>query len=173
MEVSHGRLKCRRCFGDPSAQLLRVGHWNIRNDPCYWGGNNPETLVLGFSKDFTQAKAVQSDQFEAIPFKGMRPRLTEVLRVLGVLRPSETVDQAISDPNGGIGFASLIRCSVSRLNEKKTMNSGTDVFECSGPLIKKSLPKYRRLSQIARSSFSPTYPLPLRPSSCWGKTVNT
>src|SRR6267154_5768859 len=85
----HGRIGCRKCFtGEGSTQT--VGKWQMVNDPASWGSAAPRVLILGFSKGFTQADAFRSGRFEDIPFKKMRPRLTEVLQLLGVLRKSET-----------------------------------------------------------------------------------
>jgi hypothetical protein len=138
MKSQHGKLNCRKCFDNISGNQLRLGDWKIQNDPCYWGSSKPEVLVLGFSKGLTQANAFKNESFETIPFKGMRDRLTSALRALNVIEEAVHVNQLISDPNSRVAFASLIRCSVSRLNEKKSIDEGQEVFECTGPLIKKS-----------------------------------
>jgi hypothetical protein len=90
-----------------------------------------ESAVLGFSKGFTQAEAFRSGRFEDIPFKKMRPRLTEILRLLGVLGQSEIVDQKMVASESEIGFGSLVRCSLSRLNAKGTL-------ECTGQFMPKA-----------------------------------
>lgn len=68
----------------------------------------------------------------------MRNRLTSALRELNIISGSTHVNQLVADPNSPVAFASLIRCSVSRLNEKKFAANGEEVYACSGPLIKKS-----------------------------------
>jgi hypothetical protein len=124
---AHGRISCRNCFtGESSTQM--VGKWQMVNDPAAWGSIAPRVLILGFSKGFTQADAFRSGRFEDIPFKKMRPRLTEVLQLLGVLRKSETVDQKIVASESEIGFGSLVRCSLSRLNTKGAL-------ECTGQVM--------------------------------------
>ena len=126
----HGRIACRKCFtGQGSTQT--VGKWQMVNDPAAWGSASPKVLVLGFSKGFTQADAFRSGRFEDIPFKNMRPRLTEVLRLLGVVGQSETVDQKMVAFETEIGFGSLVRCSLSRLNAKGAL-------ECTGQVMPKA-----------------------------------
>ncbi len=127
---AHGRIGCRKCFtGEGSTQT--VGKWQMVNDPAAWGSASPKVLILGFSKGFTQADAFRSGRFEDIPFKKMRPRLTEVLRLLGVLGKTETVDQKMVASETEIGFGSLVRCSLSRLNTK-------GVLECTGQVMPKA-----------------------------------
>jgi hypothetical protein len=127
---THGRIVCRKCFtGEGSTQM--VGKWQMVNDPAAWGSASPKVLILGFSKGFTQANAFRSGRFEDIPFKKMRPRLTEVLRSLCLLGKAEIVDQKMVASESEIGFGSLVRCSLSRLNAK-------GVLECTGQIIPKA-----------------------------------
>jgi hypothetical protein len=77
---------------------------------------NPTILLLGFSKGFTQADAFRSGRFEDVPFKDMRARLTEELRLLGVIGKSETVDQKMVATETEMAFGSFVRCSLSRTN---------------------------------------------------------
>jgi len=88
--------------------------------------------VLGFSKGFTQADAYRIGRFEEIPFKDMRPRLAEVLRLLGVIGPTEFVDQKMVATETDLAFGSLIRCSLSRRNDK------TGKYECTGQVMPKA-----------------------------------
>lgn len=138
MKALHGKLSCRVCFSQTEAGELRLGKWRIQNDPCYWGRGEPEIFVLGFSKGFTQAKAVRESTFEDIPFKGMRDRLTDALRASGIIKATEHVNYLVSNPDSPVAFVSLIRCSVARVNEKASIKAGSEVLECRGPLIKKS-----------------------------------
>lgn len=127
---SHGRLACRRCFsGGHPTQM--IGKWQMVNDPAAWGSATPRILILGFSKGFTQANAFRSGRFEDIPFKDMRARLTEELRLLGVITKSETVDQKMVASETEIGFGSLVRCSLSRMNKK-------GVLACTGEVMPKA-----------------------------------
>ncbi len=128
---AHGPIACRRCFTDAAPQM-DLGPWRVVNDPGAWGSASPEILVLGFSKGFTQAALARSGRFEDIPFAKMRPRLTEVLRVLGVLGPAETVDGRMVASERRLAFGSLVRCSLSRVNEK------TGKRECTGPIMSKA-----------------------------------
>jgi hypothetical protein len=113
---AHGRIACRRCFTSDE-QSQKVGKWRMVNDPAAWGAATPTVLLLGFSKGFTQADAFRTGRFEDIPFKDMRPRLTEELRLLGIIGKTETVDQKMVATEAEIGFGSFVRCSLSRTNK--------------------------------------------------------
>jgi hypothetical protein len=127
---SHGHITCRRCFTtDGNTQM--IGKWQMVNDPTAWGSTTPEILVLGFSKGFTQANAFRSGRLEDIPFKNMRTRLTEELRLLGVIGATETVDQKIAAAETKFAFGSLVRCSLSRFNAK-------DKLGCTGEVMPKA-----------------------------------
>jgi hypothetical protein len=127
---AHGRIGCRKCFtGEGTTQT--VGKWQMVNDPAAWGSTAPKVLILGFSKGFTQADAFRSGRFEDIPFKKMRPRLTDVLRLLGVLSKTEIVDQKMVASETEIAFGSLVRCSLSRLN-------ANGALECTGQVMPKA-----------------------------------
>lgn len=124
------------------------------NDPGAWGGgSNPDYLVLGFSKGATQAGFYQRGCFEDVAFAGMRSRLTQSLRVVGVLSESETVDEKIANPNSNIAFGSLIRCSVSRMDEKATAKQGKTVYACSGALITKSFSEIQTVISTCANTF--------------------
>jgi hypothetical protein len=53
--------------------------------------------------------------------------LAKILHHVGLMTApdSRLVDQAISDRNGGFHFASLIRCTVERFDEKRKVWKGT------------------------------------------------
>jgi hypothetical protein len=127
---SHGPIACRRCFTSDE-QSQTVGKWRMVNDPAAWGSATPTVLLLGFSKGFTQADAFRTGRFEDIPFKDMRPRLTEELRLLGIIAKSETVDQKMVATETEIGFGSFVRCSVSRSNKEGK-------FVCTGEVMPKA-----------------------------------
>ena len=111
--------------------------WRIVNDPGAWGSQTPEVLVLGFSKGFTQANAYKNKNFDRVPFDGMRPRLTEILQTLGLLGKHEIVDHRMVATEKQMAFGSLVRCSLSRWNEKpkKPKKPG---YECTGEVILKA-----------------------------------
>jgi hypothetical protein len=114
---THGRIACRRCFTS-NEQSQTVGKWQMVNDPAAWGSTTPSVLLLGFSKGFTQANAFRTGRFEDIPFKDMRPRLTEELRLLGIIGKSETVDKKMVATETDMAFGSFVRCSLSRTNKE-------------------------------------------------------
>lgn len=139
MLPQHGKLQCSECYTSMENELIQPHpEWRMINDPGAWGGEIPEYLVLGFSKGATQAGIYKRGKFEDIAFAGMRPRLTQALQALGALKMHETADEKINDPNSNIGFGSLIRCSVSRIDKKTSQKTGKDVYACTGPLITKS-----------------------------------
>lgn len=127
----HGRIACRRCFSNNSSTQV-LGKWQMVNDPGAWGSSSPEVIILGFSKGFTQANAYNGGRFEDIPFKGMRPRLSEALRAIDVLGSSEKVDDKMVMSESRFAFGSLVRCSLSRTNEKNGR------LECTGQVMPKA-----------------------------------
>lgn len=138
MLPKHGKVPCNRCFHGQSNTAIPHPYWRMTNDPGAWGSNSPRYLVLGFSKGSTQADVYARGRFEDVAFAGMRPRLTQALKAMGVLQDHETIDARIANPNSDIAFGSLIRCSVSRLDEKASQKQGQPVYGCTGPLITKS-----------------------------------
>jgi hypothetical protein len=93
---------------------LTIGRWQAVNDPGAWGSSAPKILILGFSKGFTQAGAYRTGKFEDVPFKGMRPRLTEMLQSLGLLSNREAIDTKMLASEKDFAFGSLVRCSLAR-----------------------------------------------------------
>jgi hypothetical protein len=61
----------------------------------------------------------------------MRTRLTEELRLLGVIGATETVDQKIVATETKFAFGSLVRCSLSRFNAKGKLG-------CTGEVMPKA-----------------------------------
>jgi len=127
---AHGPIACRKCFGpsDGGADTLTVGRWQAVNDPGAWGAADPKILVLGFSKGFTQAGAYRTGRFEDVPFKGMRPRLTEMLQSLGLLPARVAVDAKMRSGEEDFAFGSLVRCSLARRNDDGRL-------ECTGAVM--------------------------------------
>lgn len=112
--------------------------------PRRWGSADPEILVLGFSKGFTQANAARSGRFEDIPFKDMRPRLTKVLDTLKVLGPTEQADDRMVATETRLAFGSLVRCSLSRFHPKKGKHL------CSGEIMPKAFKEPQALPFVKR-----------------------
>lgn len=128
---AHGPIACRRCFGGSTDETLTIGRWQAVNDPGAWGSAAPKVLVLGFSKGFTQAGAYKTGKFEDVPFKGMRPRLTEMLQALGLLRRDETVDPKMHASEKDFAFGSLVRCSLARRDDEGRLG-------CTGAIMPKA-----------------------------------
>lgn len=140
----HGRVSCTRCFGDAASlefdrtrRISNDGKWRITANPLAWGNNEPEIVVLGFSKGPTQSGALASEPHEQIAYKGSRKAVGKILRHLGVISQitdvhlSPTVDRMIADPRGRFHFASLVRCTVERFDEKqsKWLGSGGGMLD--------------------------------------------
>jgi hypothetical protein len=135
----HGRIVCRLCFhGTGNVRLVR--NWKIINDPCAAGGHKPEILVLGFSKGATQAGLYKKEVVGNVMFGGKQTRqnLTAILRAVKLLGENERVDDRIRKGETRFAFASLVRCSLSRVDEKATAPRGRKVFKSSGALITKA-----------------------------------
>ena len=159
MLPTHGKVSCRKCFVNSSNEVIAPHPaWRMVNDPGAWGSNAPRILVLGFSKGATQAGIYKRGKFEDIAFAGMRPRLTQALQSMGVLGEHETSDQKIGDPTSDIAFGSLIRCSVSRKDEKASAKVGSDVYACTGPLISKSFVEIPRVVEACASMYLTSLP---------------
>lgn len=154
MLPKHGRMECRACFYGSTSDTAQPHHgWRMINDPGAWGSENPEFLVLGFSKGATQAGIFQQGRFEDIAFAGMRTRLTQALKAINVLSKDENADEKISSPDSNIAFGSLIRCSVSRRDEKSSEKSGREIFACTGALITKSFSEIPQVIKTCSSRF--------------------
>lgn len=88
------------------------------NNPAAWGGARPRMRLLGFSKGATQNKELAKAKvagagFNAVPFKGMRHRLTWLLEALRLLPAGRHIDQIFDCGEQDMQSASLIRCSIS------------------------------------------------------------
>jgi len=160
----HGKVECRACFERLDSKVRKPNDkWRMVNDPGAWGGGTtPEYLVLGFSKGATQTGVYDSGRFEDVAFAGMRDRLTQALRAIGVLSQLETCDDKISNPNSNIAFGSLIRCSVSRHDEAASRKKGMEIYGCTGPLITKSFKEIPEIISTCTSRFLTDLPLSIR-----------
>ncbi len=86
---AHGRIHCSACFNGQTTWGKSVADsddgWTLDNNPCAWGSRNPRFLLLGFSKGGRQTTNILARPHEEIPYAGFRPRLTEGMRLLGLL----------------------------------------------------------------------------------------
>ncbi len=143
MLPEHGKIECRVCYQGIKEKVFEPAlHWRMVNNPGAWGSSNPEYLVLGFSKGFTQANLFEQERFEDVAFAKMRNRLTKALHVVDVLEHDCCVDSKIEDPHSNIAFSSLIRCSVSKAEIKNGLNCG---YSCIGPVINRA---FQEIPQI-------------------------
>ena len=132
---THGRVDCTMCFRDTVPQFdhsyAEGDGWRIKSNPLSWGNDRPEVVVLGFSKGPTQSGALAQAHHDHIAYKGSRTNVGKILRHVGLL-PGEhpaglsaEVDALISNPSGRFHFASLIRCTVERLDPKSRTWKGS------------------------------------------------
>jgi hypothetical protein len=141
----HGRIECSRCFPVGVAwgeAFYPSPGWQLERNPCAWGSRDPRVLILGFSKGANQTAALSSAEFDAVPFKGMRSRLTAILQTLGLLDSGDQIDDHISAEERDFAFGSLIRCAASNLDRRtgQYVKSGDIISraakgECGGDFI--------------------------------------
>ena len=117
---NHGPLACRVCW--PNCQgaderSLDDDKFRIVNDPGYWGASDPEVLVLGQTKGFTQsegmARAIQEGGYDAVAFKDFRPRLLQAMKAIYMMQNFKNLDRFMMDGETTFGWASVIRCSMT------------------------------------------------------------
>lgn len=120
MLPKHGRVACNICHKDQEYKfdetITSGDSWRITNNPLAWGNQQPEIVVLGFSKGPTQSGALTRSPHDSIAFKGGRANVAKILHHVGLIEQAEStiVDRLISDPAGRFHFGSLIRCTVER-----------------------------------------------------------
>lgn len=167
---SHGPISCARCIA-PDQRVVEVGRWRVVNDPGAWGSADPQVLVLGFSKGFTQANAYAQGDFDAVPFKGMRPRLTAALRAVGLLAAGETVDERMRHEEQNFAFGSLVRCSLSRRVEEFAMPNAT--YSCTGSVMPLAFrEEVSRIVRVCAETYLGVLPRRLRLILMLGTTDN-
>ena len=128
---SHGKVNCTRCFGDSARvefdstrSMADDGKWRITNNPLAWGNDQPEIVVLGFSKGPTQAGALATAAHDQIAYKGSRTAVGKILSHVGAVpHPADgnyslMVDRLIADRSGRFHFGSLVRCTVERYDDR-------------------------------------------------------
>lgn len=108
----HGRLGCRVCFAPGDTQTHADGY-RLVNDPGYWGAPDPVVLVLGQSKGRNQWLPQEHD-FDSVAFAGIRDRLRNILERAGIGVETDDFDSCFRADESYFGFASLVRCSLSR-----------------------------------------------------------
>jgi hypothetical protein len=110
-------------------------NWRITANPLAWGNEEPEVLVLGFSKGPTQAGALASAPHDEIAYKGGRTNLGKNLRRIGLLPDLQdnelalTVDRLIADRRGRFHFGSLVRCTVEQFDKGAWKGSGGGMLD--------------------------------------------
>ena len=118
----HGRIPCTACFGGQATWGRSVAisddGWTLDNNPCAWGSRDPRYLLLGFSKGVRQTAGISSRPHDGIPYDGFRPRLTDGLRMLGLLTPTDTIDAHIRADEPDWGFGSFVRCTLAKDGRK-------------------------------------------------------
>ena len=131
----HGKINCRKCFQSDvtfDVTLESSEGWRIKNNPLAWGNEEPEIVVLGFSKGPTQSGALNSVPHNEIAYKGGRTNIGKIFKHIGLIDNNfkaglaEHVSSLIEDKNGRFHFGSLIRCTVERFDVK------TDLWKGSG-----------------------------------------
>lgn len=131
----HGRVSCARCY-EESNTVFDVtkrtdGDWRITANPLSWGSENPEIVVLGFSKGPTQAGALASAHHNEIAYKGSRENVGKILAHIGLIPRNpvggkkQYIDRLIEDSNGRFHFGSLVRCTVERFDQKSSSWKGS------------------------------------------------
>ena len=121
----HGRMSCSRCWESVETNVQEAGPFRLVRDPGHWGSSNPTTLVLGISKRNTQSSAFAHGEFDSVAFKGIRPRLLQVLQSVGLLE-GETIaryERRFRSDEKDYAFASVIRCSLTGLDRRKGVHT--------------------------------------------------
>lgn len=123
--VRHGRLNCDRCWRGVAQNEQENGSFRLVRDPGHWGSESPSTLVLGISKGNTQSKAFANEAFDGIAFKGIRPRLLQVLQAVGLLQGEgiAAFERRFRSDEMDFAFASVIRCSLTGRDSKKGIHT--------------------------------------------------
>jgi hypothetical protein len=135
----HGRIDCSRCFTGGAPVEFDVTKrterdWRITVNPLAWGNQEPEIVVLGFSKGPTQAGALATVPHNDIAYKKGRKNVGKILHHIGLLTalPGEDLGQAtsrlITDTAGRFHFGSLVRCTVERKDKDIWKGSGGDML---------------------------------------------
>lgn len=140
---AHGKIACSRCFHNQTVWNVTDRRtedgWHVINNPMSWGSEAPKILVLGVSKGTTQCDSLNTKPFDQVAFDGFRPRLTDALRLLGLLSSSEIIDEKINTLEKDWAFGSMVRCALGLVDVRNGQISR------SGSVVK-------RLAQLSTSS---------------------
>ncbi len=137
---THGRVDCDRCFKSSGHiefdKTMRAdSNWRITANSLAWGNENPEVIVLGFSKGPTQAGALAKAPHDEIAYKGSRGNMGKILKHVGLLTHladedlGHAVSRLIADRNGRFHFGSLIRCAVEQHKNGIWIGSGGGMLD--------------------------------------------
>lgn len=132
---THGRVNCTRCFDscgkvEFDTTKRTEDNWRITANPLAWGNEEPEVIVLGFSKGPTQANAMSKVPHDEIAYKGARPNVGKILKHVGLLQqhagetPEQAASRLIADCHGRFHFSSFIRCTVEQHKKGTWQGSG-------------------------------------------------
>ncbi len=113
MLAIHGEQNCRVCFDGCSGRSLNVNGRRLVNDPGYWGAADPRILILGQSKGNTQVQTYAKAGFDKVAFSGIRDRLELILKAVSINLSGRVFENAFTEKETELGFASLLRCSLS------------------------------------------------------------
>ena len=144
--MSHGYIICTACkqfFASHDYELgfERWGHGEpiqLINNPANWGSDDPDYILLGFSKGATQNKAMAEERkgraaYESIPFKGMRKRFPWLFKGLG-LRALSNPDELFFHTEKECQSGSIIKCSISvRKNDGSYSYKLKDILDANAP----------------------------------------
>lgn len=119
----HGPIQCRACFSN-TEKALALGDWRLHNNPGYYGSNDPEILVLGFSKGANQNKIAEVGDFDKIAFANARHRLKAVLETLNIMPSDRNIDTLMTRHEQTFGVVSLVRCSFCKIKDGVCKTSG-------------------------------------------------
>lgn len=119
--IQHGPMTCGKCWKNISANKQDSGSFRLVRDPGHWGSSDPSIIVLGLSKGNTQSSAFNKGPFDAVAFKGMRPRLLQVLQTVGLLEGEalDRFERRFCDNEIEYAFASVVRCSLTGMDIKQ------------------------------------------------------
>lgn len=123
--VLHGPINCTRCWSNPAVDIQECGPFRFVRDPGHWGASDPHTLVLGISKGNTQSRAFGRESFDAVAFKGFRPRMLELFHTVGLLagETPEMFERRFTASERDYAFASVVRCSITGMDRKKGVHT--------------------------------------------------
>jgi len=163
---THGWLDCWDCFQD-RIEPYQYKDWELRHEPGYGGSSTPKTLVLGFSKGASQSKKAREGDYNKVPFAGMRGRVQRILETLELMPQDRGIDEMLTGREKEFGAASLVRCTLCRIENGKPITSGTMVtagFEAPEikQIIRRCADKYladppQSLQQVILLGTNPDY----------------